>query len=247
MSAAVRRHPGCRPRRTPSPARRSQIPTGRCAEPLPPRPPDAISGQRRWPAAQRARSEGAGGRMVIGRPPQSHVEMTRAVALGASRELKWTGTAGTHFVLRDAPRIHHETTTRSLRALSRQTRRSVGVSVEPEEGFEPPTCRLRGHRSPATMRKAGRVAQLRRADRQGRNDSVKGGTLAETLAQQSRHSGTLRRLRRHRGCGGGAGRSVPANADSRAVSLTSVVLLVLEAECASAPPGDGDAGDGRLA
>jgi len=39
----------------------------------------------------------------------------------------------------------------------------------------------------------------------------------------------------------------PANADSRAVSLTWVLLLVLEAECASAPPGDGDAGDGGLA
>jgi hypothetical protein len=81
-----------------------------------------------------------------------------------------------HLVLRDAPRIHHEMTTRSPRALSRQTRRSVGVSVEPEGGFEPPTCRLRGHRSPATQIKPDRGAQLRRADRQGRNDYVEDGT-----------------------------------------------------------------------
>jgi len=37
--------------------------------------------------------------------------------------------------------------------------------------------------------KAGRVAQLRMADWQGRNCSVKDGTLAETLAKQSRLSG----------------------------------------------------------
>jgi len=57
--------------------------------------------------------------MVIGRPPQSRLEMALAVAFGGSREREWTGTAGTHLVLMDAPRIHHETTTRSLRALSR--------------------------------------------------------------------------------------------------------------------------------
>jgi hypothetical protein len=43
-------------------------------------------------------------------------------------------------------------------------------------GFEPPTCRLRGHRSPATQIKPDRGAQLRRADRQGRNDYVEDGT-----------------------------------------------------------------------
>src|SRR6266540_3492670 len=96
-----------------------------------------------------ARPEGAGGRMVIGWPPQSRFEMTLVVAFGASRELTWTGTAGTHLVLMDAPRIHHETTTRSLQALSRQNRRSVGVSVEPEGGFEPPTCRLRAPLRPS--------------------------------------------------------------------------------------------------
>jgi hypothetical protein len=62
-------------------------------------------------------------------------------------------------------------------------------------GIRPPTCRLRGHRRPTTMAKAGRVAQLRTADRQGRNALVKGGTLAETLAEQSRPSGTPRQFR----------------------------------------------------
>jgi hypothetical protein len=133
-----------------------------------------------------ARPEGAAGRMVMGRPPQSRFERTLAVAFGPSRELKWTGTAGTHLVLMDAPRIHHETTTCPLRALSRQNRRSVEVSMEPEGGFEPPTCRLRGHRRPATMPKAGKVAQLRKADCQGRNGSVKRGALAGTLAEQSK-------------------------------------------------------------
>jgi hypothetical protein len=114
------------------------------------------------------------------------VPFTLAVAFGPSRELKWTGTAGTHLVLMDAPRIHHETTTCPLRALSRQNRRSVEVSMEPEGGFEPPTCRLRGHRRPATMPKAGKVAQLRKADCQGRNGSVKRGALAGTLAEQSK-------------------------------------------------------------
>ncbi len=106
----------------------------------------------------------------------------------AKRSPRWY--RGTHLVLMDAPRIHHETTTRPLRALSRQNRRSMGVSVEPEGGFEPPTCRLRGHRSPTTAGRAGKVAQLRKADRQGSHDSGKGGTLAETLAEQSRLSGT---------------------------------------------------------
>src|SRR6266508_4583206 len=96
-----------------------------------------------------ARPEGAGGRMVIGWPPQSRFEMTLVVAFGASRELKGPAPSGTHLVLMDAPRIHHETTTRSLQALSRQNRRSVGVSVEPEGGFEPPTCRLRAPLRPS--------------------------------------------------------------------------------------------------
>ena len=139
-----------------------------------------------------ARPEGAGGRMVIGRPPQSRFETTLAVTFGPSRKCEWTGTAGTRLVLMDAPRIHHETTTRLLRALRQQNRRSMGVSVEPEGRFEPPTCRLRGHRRPITVSTGDKVAQLRRADRQGRNGSGKG----ETLAQQSRLSGTLRRLRR---------------------------------------------------
>src|SRR6266508_226120 len=145
-----------------------------------------------------ARPEGAGGRMVIGWPPQSRFEMTLVVAFGASRELTWTGTAGTHLVLMDAPRIHHETTTRSLQALSRQNRRSVGVSVEPEGGLEPPTCRLRGGSRPATQIKADRVEQLRRAGRQGRNGSVNGGRLAETLAKQSRLRRTLPQFRQSR-------------------------------------------------
>ncbi len=38
------------------------------------------------------------------------------------------------------------------------------------------------------MGKAGRPAQLRKADRQGRNDRVKDETLAETLAEQSKLS-----------------------------------------------------------
>src|SRR6266536_6163628 len=84
-----------------------------------------------------ARPEGAAGRMVIGRPPQSRFEMTLAVAFGPSRELKWTGTAGTHLVLMDAPRIHHEAKTQSRWALSRQNRRSMGMSVEPEGGSNP--------------------------------------------------------------------------------------------------------------
>src|SRR6266700_8118762 len=112
--------------------------------------------------APAARPEGAAGRMVMGRPPQSRFERTLAVAFGPSRELKWTGTAGTHLVLMDAPRIHHETTTRSLRALSRQNRRSMGVSVEPEGGFEPPTCRLRGRSGLPSVGRAGKVAQLRK-------------------------------------------------------------------------------------
>jgi hypothetical protein len=36
------------------------------------------------------------------------------------------------------------------------------------------------------MVEAGKVAQLRKADRQGRNDPVRDGTLAETLAEQSK-------------------------------------------------------------
>jgi hypothetical protein len=36
------------------------------------------------------------------------------------------------------------------------------------------------------MVEPGKVAQLRKAERQGRNDSVKDETLAETLAEQSR-------------------------------------------------------------
>ncbi len=75
--------------------------------------------------------------MVVGRPPQSRFEMTLAVAFGPSRELKWTGTAGTHLVLMDAPRIHHEAKTQSRWALSRQNRRSMGMSVEPEGGSNP--------------------------------------------------------------------------------------------------------------
>ena len=142
-----------------------------------------------------ARPEGAGGRMVIGRPPQSRFETTLAVTFGPSRKCEWTGTAGTRLVLMDAPRIHHETTTRSLRAPGRQNRRSMGVSVEPEGGFEPPTCRLRGHRSPATMVEPGKVAQLRAADRQSRNHLINGGTLAETLAEQSELSRILHRFR----------------------------------------------------
>ena len=58
--------------------------------------------------------------------------------------------------------------------------------ARPEIGFQPTTCRLRGHRSPATMVAPGKVAQLRKAERQGRNDSVKDETLAETLAEQSK-------------------------------------------------------------
>ena len=84
-----------------------------------------------------ARPEGAAGRMVVGRPPQSRFEMTLAVAFGPSRELKWTGTAGTHLVLMDAPRIHHEAKTQSRWALSRQNRRSMGMSVEPEGARTP--------------------------------------------------------------------------------------------------------------
>ena len=141
-----------------------------------------------------ARPEGAAGRMVMGRPPQSRFERTLAVAFGPSRKLEWIGTAGTHLVLMDALRIHHETTTRSLRALSRQTRRSMGVSAEPEGGFEPPTCRLRGRSRLVTVSRADRVEQLRRADRQGRNDSVKDGTLAETLAEQSKPIRTPRQF-----------------------------------------------------
>jgi hypothetical protein len=64
--------------------------------------------------------------------------------------------------------------------------RKSAADLEPEGGFEPPTCRLRGHRRPVTVSKADKVAQLRRAERQGRSDSVKGGTLAETLAEQGK-------------------------------------------------------------
>jgi hypothetical protein len=45
------------------------------------------------------------------------------------------------------------------------------------------------------MGKAGKVAQLRRAGRQGRNGFAKGETLAETLAEQSRLSRTSCRFR----------------------------------------------------
>jgi hypothetical protein len=61
--------------------------------------------------------------------------------------------------------------------------RATCSDLEPEGGFEPPTCRLRGHRRPTTASKADRVAQLRKADCQGRNGSVKDETLAETLAE----------------------------------------------------------------
>src|SRR6266568_9466285 len=103
----------------------------------------------------------------------------------AKRSPRWY--RGTHLVLMDAPRIHIGTTTRPLRALSRQNRRSMGVSVEPEGGFEPPTCRLRGHRSPTTEIKGDGLAQLRTVDRQGSNDSGKDGTLVE----QSKPGGAL--------------------------------------------------------
>jgi hypothetical protein len=77
------------------------------------------------------RPEGAAGRMVIGRPPQSRSERTLAVAFGPSRKLEWTGTAGTHLVLMDAARIHIGTTTRPLRALSRQTAGQWGCRWSP--------------------------------------------------------------------------------------------------------------------
>jgi hypothetical protein len=95
-------------------------------------------------------------------------------------------------------------------ALATAHRRGIGTNVsrraapedrkrasdlEPEGGFEPPTCRLRGHRNPATVSKGGRVAQLTKLNRQGRNDSLKDETLAETLAEQSRLSGTSRQFR----------------------------------------------------
>ncbi len=54
---------------------------------------------------------------------------------------------------------------------------------------------LRGHRSPATMVEPGKVAQLRAADRQSRNHLINGGTLAETLAEQSELSRILHRFR----------------------------------------------------
>jgi hypothetical protein len=57
--------------------------------------------------------------------------------------------------------------------------------------------------------KANKVAQLRKADRQGRNDSGKGETLAETLAEQSRLSERL------------SSRGVPRN--DRQVVLTALV------------------------
>jgi hypothetical protein len=63
--------------------------------------------------------------------------------------------------------------------------RKSAADLEPEGGFEPPTCRLRGHRSPTTVGRAGKVVQLRKADRQGRNDSLKDETLAETLASRA--------------------------------------------------------------
>jgi hypothetical protein len=68
--------------------------------------------------------------------------------------------------------------------------RKSAADLEPEGGFEPPTCRLPGHRNPETVSKGGRVAQLTKLNRQGRNDSLKDETLAETLAEQSRLSGT---------------------------------------------------------
>jgi hypothetical protein len=77
---------------------------------------------------------------------------------------------------------------RTLAARAATEDRKSAADLEPEGGFEPPTCRLRGHRRPTTMVKAGRIAQLRRAPCQGRNDSVKGERLAETLAEQSRLS-----------------------------------------------------------
>jgi hypothetical protein len=64
------------------------------------------------------------------------------------------------------------------------------ADLEPEGGFEPPTCRLRGRSRPTTTSKADRVEQLRKADCQAGNDCIKGGTLAETLAEQSRLSRT---------------------------------------------------------
>jgi hypothetical protein len=71
-----------------------------------------------------------------------------------------------------------------------------GADLEPEGGFEPPTCRLRGHSRAATMRKGGRAAQVTKADRQSRNSCVKGETLAETLAEQSKLSGAPRQFDR---------------------------------------------------
>jgi hypothetical protein len=80
-------------------------------------------------------------------------------------------------------------------------------------GFEPPTCRLRGHRSPTSMSTAGRIAQLRMVERKGQNDPVKGGTLAETLAEQSKPSGTPRQSRPpDLGSGGVLGAPAPAGA-----------------------------------
>src|SRR6266542_265625 len=45
------------------------------------------------------------------------------------------------------------------------------------------------------MGRVGRPAQLRKADRQGRSDHVKRGTLAETLAEQSELSRIPHRFR----------------------------------------------------
>src|SRR6266511_3485339 len=66
-------------------------------------------------------------------------------------------------------------------------------AVELAKGLEPPTCRLQGRSSPTSMSRAGRIAQLRKADRQGRDGSGKGGTLAETLAEQSKLCSGMRR------------------------------------------------------
>src|SRR6266487_2939631 len=59
--------------------------------------------------------------------------------------------------------------------------------LELAKGLEPPTCRLQGHRRPATEIKGDGLAQLRTVDRQGSNDSGKDGTLVE----QSKPGGAL--------------------------------------------------------
>src|SRR6266568_4269536 len=104
----------------------------------------------------------------------------------------------------------------------------MGVSVEPEGGFEPPTCRLRGRRISAIEGQTHESAQLRRSERQGNDAYVKAGSLTASLPSRASTAASPR-----------AGRSSQ-------VSRTRIVwsAVVRYPACHASPTGGGTSEDG---